>query len=557
MPIQLPQSLTTPARRLHAWLARLASPAQPGEPPAHITIGTTIIASQPERFGANVEVFDYEPWSANATLVNNWITDAGMEPVILRYKGTATGGGADWIENDAGPTTTAGDTIGDGFFDGAEVRVYRRDERGLRLLRAAVVARYLASAASGYRILLDRAGPPAKGGDVYFLSMIRDDAPTDCLPLQRADLAEADTCRVFPNWGDNTWVTKRRDRTSPAPAYHSQTSLKVTLGQSGEGGLLQFIAGSPQQERLNAFTPGQTYQLELWLKQEGIQDGKVRVRLYPYREHIRQAFIVTGEWARYQFTFTGPRRLPRDAVAQLHITGQGPGTFWVDNVRLHDTRQPPYAMRPEALRALHEFRPGTLRIWSGQTNRAWGTTLDNWLAPEGEGMRFWEPARGPAPGALFSLPTALSVARSAGAIPWLIVHPSFDEREWLNLMEYLAGPPDSPYGARRAAHGQTRPWTDEFERLRIEYGNETWNTLFQPWTFDTGAQYGEFAEYFWRVAQRSPYYTSVAPKIDFILGGRALRAGPGSYGDHARKASPSASCVSITSYVSGWDKRQI
>ena len=557
MPIPLPQSLAASARRVRDWLTRRSVPAQPGEPAAHITIGTTVIAAQPERFGVNVEVFDYEPWSANATLFNTWTTDAGMEPLILRLKGTATGGGEDWLANDAGPTTTAGDTVGDGFFDGAEARVYRRDEQGVRLLRAATVARYLASEASGYRILLDRPGPPVQAGDVYFLSIIRDDAPVDCLHPSRADLATADTWRVFPNWGDNRWVVKRRDRSTVAPAHGSQTSLRVTLTQAGEGGLVQFIAGSPQPGRLNAFTPGRPYQLDLWLKQEGVRDGKVRVWFYPYRERISQVFTVTGDWARYRFTFRGPRRLPREAIAQLNITCQGPGTFWVDNVRLYDPTQPPYALHPAALQALREFRPGTLRIWSGQTNRAWGTTLDNWLAPEGEGMRFWEPGRGPGPGSLFNLPTALRLARSLGAVPWLIVHPSFDEREWLNLVEYLAGPPDSPYGGRRAAHGQVQPWTDEFSQLRIEYGNETWNPLFQPWTFDNGTQYGQFAEYFWRVAQSSPYYTPVAHKLRFVLGGFLLIAGPTSYGARARKASPSASVVATTSYVSGWDWRQI
>ncbi len=511
----------------------------------------------PERFGVNVEVFDYEPWSANATLFNNWTTDGGMEPVILRLKGTATGGGEDWIANDAGPTTTAHQVIGDGFFDGADVRVYRRGEQGVYLLRTATVARYLAGEASGYRILLNRSGPPVQAGDIYFLSTIRDDAPTDCLHPARADLADADTWRVYPNWGDNRWVVKRRDATTAAPAQGSRTSLKVTLDGPGEGGLLQFVAGSPQQPQRNAFTPGHTYQLDLWLKQEGVRDGKVRVWFHPYRERISHTFTVTGEWARYRFTFRGPCHLPPDLVAQLNITCQGPGVFWVDNVRLYDPALPPYALHPAALQALHDFRPGTLRIWSGQTNRAWGTTLDNWLAPEGEGMRFWDPHHGPVGGALFCLPTALGVARSLGAIPWLIVHPSFDEGEWLNLMEYLAGPPDSPYGARRAADGQVCPWTDEFSELRIEYGNETWNALFQPWTFDNGTEYGQFAEYFWRVAQSSPYYTPVAPKLRFVLGGFSLQSGLTSYGARARQASPSAGLVATTSYVSGWDWRQI
>ena len=114
-----------------------------------ITIGTAVVAANPERFGTNIDVPGYQPWALNAPMVNCWIADGGIEPIILRHKGTATGGSATSIENDGGPTTAAGETLGDGFFDGAAVRVYRVVDGKARLLRAAAVARYLASAASG------------------------------------------------------------------------------------------------------------------------------------------------------------------------------------------------------------------------------------------------------------------------------------------------------------------------------------------------------------------------------------------------------------------------
>ncbi|MGA3117420.1 MAG: hypothetical protein ABSF90_23650 [Syntrophobacteraceae bacterium] len=331
--------------------------------------------------------------------------------------------------------------------------------------------------------------------------------------------------------------------------------MRIDNRSTMEGGILQFIAGSPKQDILNAFIPGKTYQLDLWLKQRNVAAGKVRVSLFPYRENIQHTFTVSADWVKYSFRFKGPRRLPRSGISRLNITFKGPGTLWVDNVHLFDTRQPPYAIRPEMVEALKEYRPGALRIWSGQTNTAWGTSLDNWIAPEGEGMRFWSPDRGPTPGTLFSLPSALAFARSSGARPWLIVHPSFSEVEWSHLIEYLAGPPTSPYGARRAACGQTSPWTDEFDRIHIEYGNETWNRLFRPWTFENGTQYGQFAEYFFQVAKSSPYYFH--GKIDFVLGGCFLSAGPRGYGARARQASPSSSTVGFTTYLASWDDNQI
>ncbi len=522
----------------------------PAAPPAEITIGTTVIVPHPERFGANVDVRDYVPWSLNSGAFNNLTGDGGMEPVILRYKGSATGGSATTIENNAGATTSAEETIADGFFDDAEVRVYRVVDGQVCLLRTNRVTRYLASAASGYAIILDREGPPVQAGDIYFLTLIRDNAPVDKVHPRLADLATADTWQI---WGDRARVTTHRDASTVAPAYGSRTSLRITNTSDREGGIVQAIAGDPIQNVFNAFDPRRTYRVTLWLKQEGVLGSAVEVSLSSSRKTIRHTFTVIRDWARYQFTFKGLRHLTGADMAHLCITFQGPGTLWADDVHISDRRYPPYALRSQVVRSITDYQPGTLRIWSGQTNIAWGTTLDNWLAPEGQGMRFWEPQHGPVPGALFSLPTALALARATGSIPWLIVHLSFDEQEWRNLIEYLAGPPTSPYGARRAAQGQVRPWTDVFRTIRIEYGNEAWNSAFHPWFFDSGTEYGQFATYFFGVARTSPFYTEVARRFEFIIGGWALSTGPHGYGARARQAG-SSSTIAVITYLRGWPR---
>ena len=556
--MSLGQRLRRIGSRFPARRAEQARDRDSGIARTEITIGTAVIAPNPERFGTNMDIPGYQPWALNAPMVNSWIADGGMEPIILRYKGTATGGSATSIANDGGPTTSACETIGDGFFDGAAVRVYRVVEGRARLLRAATVARYLASAASGYRILLDGEGPVVQAGDVYFLSLIRDDLPAELLHPRLRHVAGADTWRSYPSGGDRAGITMRRDSDSVAPEHGSRTSLRIAIAGATEGGVYQYLTGSAGQQIFNAFEPGRTYRVELWLRQQGVAEGEVAVWLAPYRGKIGRSFRVSGTWGAYQFTFRAPRRLPREALTALHITFRGPGTLWVDDVQLTDTRRPGYAVRPEVIRALTDFRPGTLRIWSGQTNTAWGTMLDNWLAPDGRGMRLWEPDRGPFPCAAFSLPTALAFARTTGALPWLIVNPSFDEAEWRNLIEYLAGPPTSPYGARRAARGQTRPWTQEFARIRIEYGNETWNAVpGLPWTFEGGTHYGQFAEHFFGAAKASPYYPSVADRVDFVLGGHTRSKWPRSYGVRARQSCPSSSVVSFALYMGGWVRGEL
>lgn len=524
----------------------------PGSPdaPADFSVGDQPIAVAPERFGLNLETPEYEMWTLSCGLFNTLVADGGCEPIILRYKGVAVGGDATSVHTR--PDELAHRTVTDGFFDGADIRVYRAEAGRLRLVRRDRVRRYLASETSGYRIQLAAEGPPVQAGDLYFIALERDDVPGASLRPEAAPLRDADLWLVYPNWGDNSAVTRRRDLDA-APAEGSRTSLRVTISAPMTGGLMQFVAGAPRQDALNTLTPGRAYRLDLWLRQEGIADGQVRVSLGPYAEPVEGDFAVGEAWAAYSLSFNAPHAISRETISALSITFQGPGDLWVDNVRLYETALPAYAPRPEALAALKAFRPGCLRLWSGHTNTAWGTSLENWLAADGEGLRLFHPDRGPISRFAPCLAAALSLTRAVGATPWLIVHPSFDETEWLGLMEYLAGPPDSPYGARRAAHGQTRPWTDEFARLRLEFSNEPWCQIFPPWAFDNGTLAGQVAEYFFQVVRSSPYYAAVANRLDLVFGGQLMSFGPFGFGAMARRESATTDILAMSSYLGGWD----
>ncbi|MEW6302216.1 MAG: immunoglobulin domain-containing protein [Verrucomicrobiota bacterium] len=108
--------------------------------PADITIGTLVVAPDPQRFGVNLR----EP-----SELNNFTGDPGFEPTTIRRQHRATGGGANYIVNDASvqysPTTSHFNTLQDGFFDGAHVRVYRPSTNGgpLQFVRAGIVTNYV------------------------------------------------------------------------------------------------------------------------------------------------------------------------------------------------------------------------------------------------------------------------------------------------------------------------------------------------------------------------------------------------------------------------------
>ncbi|MBI5817780.1 MAG: hypothetical protein HZA88_02245 [Verrucomicrobia bacterium] len=103
--------------------------------PADFTVGSYVLAANPQRFGVNLALSGYPDY-------NNWTADPGMEAIVLRRQATATGGGANWIENSSGATTSHWDTLGDGFFNGATVRVYRVVSGAVQLVRTDMVRDY-------------------------------------------------------------------------------------------------------------------------------------------------------------------------------------------------------------------------------------------------------------------------------------------------------------------------------------------------------------------------------------------------------------------------------
>jgi hypothetical protein len=89
------------------------------------------------------------------------------------------------------------------------------------------------------------------------------------------------------------------------------------------------------------------------------------------------------------------------------------------------------------------------------------------------------------------------------------------------LIEYLAAPASSPYGAKRAALGQVAPWTSVFPSIHLELGNEEWNALTFPGAaMPDPVAYGERAKEVFMAARSSPFY--VPGKFDLVIGSFVL-----------------------------------
>ncbi len=404
-------------------------------------------------------------------------------------------------------------------------------------------------------------------GDFYLLDSNPANVPMDRLsPRIRTFFSGNDTWREVGGATApfNRPVQKTRDTSTKCPDHGGHSSLKLTAPgpDSYEVSARQFRWSAPD-SFYGALVPGRLYRVEVWLKQEGVLGGEVSFRMTNAYSAVAHTWPnVTGEWQKYTFDFTAPAYPAANTGTVEHVLAfTGPGSVWFDNLFIYDPSQPPFALRPEAKQALTDFAPGWIRSHSGHTNGTLGSTMEDWTNPDALAMNQFSIAGGRGrPEQPYRLPMMLQLAKDTGSNPWLIVGSYMDEQEWANFIEYLAGPAGTTYGDKRIEHrgGITTPWTDEFPRIRIEYGNEMWNPVFE-WTL-SGAQHGAFAEYFFNKARQSPYFASFAGKVDFVLNGQLVSTGVGGYGAAAIQAptatgasSNAANFANLALYLGGWD----
>ncbi|MEW5769568.1 MAG: hypothetical protein AB1831_04310 [Pseudomonadota bacterium] len=346
-----------------------------------------------------------------------------------------------------------------------------------------------------------------------------------------------------------------------------ETCLKLDLGLANKATLATYNHSGTAQSWYPVLE-AKPYTVEFWMRANG-RGGHARFMLTGYYHDsipsVRPIdFQVGPTWRKYTATFTPPRVQESDRPNQMLLELSGPGTFYVDNFRVYRADLGYQEMPPEDYAALRASGMQALRT-HGIVNTRFRThdmaQLTNPPGVVGSGTQ-----------QLNTLPQLLGMMRKAGKRPWLQVEFHMSPEEWLGLIEYLAAPYDpasdtpeaKPWAYKRYQQGQTRPWTEEFDRIYSELSNETWNRLFYPWVFDAmtdtasgrkyspGQVYGMYQEYVLSILRGSPYWQAadLDRKFRFVLGGWANQ----SYGRDAAAFSPSSDYLTIAAYNGGWDE---
>lgn len=537
----------------------------------------------------------------------NLIPDAGFEPFQIRkyWRVVETGSenGYPWINVDRGGLTTW-DLVTTGYLNGASYRLYRivdaqgrplplsaeyldlsRADRFIRVGEGTVPEAGARNLPHGgfvdepgeQRIYLDGPAPRVWDYIVFDKRILEPDLAWSHPRLDETGHTDAVAESWRRGWGheEAEIAIRRRAHVDPTPGamrfpgdsfYEFDARVRGPVAMHGPY-IFFPVNDNPESDWYSTLEPGHSYRYEAWMRGEGLgAGGEVELGFFSMYESISAEFSVTEEWALYGFEFIAPRRPTHDGWhAGPAIRFTGPGKLQLDNVRLFRIDAPEQAddlfvPSPMLLEELLATQPeggpkGFVRDLYVMLNDASMASLLS-PYPDARIVYDWYIA---AQGGSMTLPGFLDYVCRTGDTqatrmkPWLNISTKASEEEWAMLIEFLAAPIDPEDPADVAAkpwaylryleRGVATPWTDEFDRIIIEFANETWHNgaVEEQWTgwhrdywvHHGGYEFGLWAQFIGEyLAEHSPWFAPAreAGKIELLMGSN--------YGDYAEVGFP-------------------
>jgi len=317
------------------------------------------------------------------------------------------------------------------------------------------------------------------------------------------------------------------------------------------------------------FPTGQTYRMECWVYGEGMTNDTLNFYYMNYIDAVVTG-IVNGAWTKLSADFDATHWITNaSGIFGPEFRFEGPGTVYIDNAIVYNVNDPEgpchasqhvYDLWEEYIGPTNLTQKGPMRL--GFIDDPFKHVLN----PSIMSMRMGSLGSGAYRACDMHLEDMLKVACRSGSspetrlMPWIIASLEWSETDYVNLIEYLAGPAGTPYGDLRIKQrdGVTTPWTDEFREIFIEMGNEPWNYLyffnFGGGTPEAGATYGRWCQYIWdHVWTNSAYMTDI---IKPVLGGWNGARSTNSFTANARRECPRSEHVGMTMYMGGWEAGQ-
>lgn len=476
----------------HPHAASLAAAPPPGNGVTTIIIGTQVLRTGVERFGINLSGQGF--YDSGQMLRNLVARNPGFEgeiwQSILRCKVASATTCTEENQYTQWPA---------GFLDGARFQILSGAAEGLE---GTVLGNTAAAPPNGITLRFAPLARPIKTGDFLLLRM---DKPGDAAAGWWPDLH-----------GGATFATERTDL---PPHTAGRQALRIEAAGSGQSATLSSYFDSleghsfvqlhgPYDIRFRAKPLSGSEQIAVSLSRLDTVHGRT--------EFFARTVRLAPGWHDYSFPFQAHEDGRAVGTVGLQFTLTS-GEALLDDVSVASAVSgPASAFRPEVVQALRELHPGTLRYMDN--GGSFGSSLDNLLQPE-----FARQRAGYSTQALrqedipIGLEDFLELCAAVGADPWISLPAGFLPVESPHLIEFLTGPPTSPYGAKRAALGHSPSWAQSFHTIHLELGNEQWNSRsFAGATIHDPTAYAHRAGVVFGAMRRAPGFGS--GHFDLIAG---------------------------------------
>jgi alpha-L-arabinofuranosidase len=480
----------------HAGAQRNAATEGNGSSVTNIAIDGTIAQSDIKRLGINITTQSY--YDSGQVLRNLVFRNPGFEgeiwQTILRCKAVTATSCTDWNQWGQWPAN---------FLEGGQFEFISGPAVG----QSGTVTMSLPAQSQ----IQDQ------GTTIGFAPLAKVPAANDFVIVKKSIPGNAETSWFLNASGGGVFDTEFSDL---SPQTQGKQALRVSAEGSGRWADVSSIFDSMANRsfvRLNG-----PYRLSFRAKGVG-GENQLRVSLVRQTKHetkfFEKGFKLSNKWADYSYDFNAAENgvEPGSVILKFSIANS---SILLDDVSLASTTADnPTPFRDEVVSTLKDLHPGILRYWDSETS---GSTIDNLIAPALARQRAGSSSRSAtAEDAAIGLHEFLQLCEAVDAEPYFDMPAAMSPEEAKNLIEYFAGAPSTPYGAKRAARGQTAPWTTVFPVIHLELGNEQWNgPVFPGLTITDGVVYGKRAKDIFAAAKSSPSYQ--AAKFDLVLGAQAV-----------------------------------
>ncbi len=256
------------------------------------------------RFGMNLStVRSFSGWNSDYML-NCFTKNTGFEPIISQHGWIADGGGADFLEHNTGAGLHWWDCIGDDYWNGGECWIYRIENGKYNLLRKSIVKKCISGRGAENRLYFTEKGPAVRSGDVYSLRKTFYTSPkkfaTDRMKEKthpKTGIVQSSTIGGGKVNSQHDWLL---DSQHVCPEGGSTTSLKIEFSPYKDKNpncyTHEFVTDV---RRTGYFYENKEYKFEVWLRQEGSEDGLINIEFGPF---FKQTVTVTDQWKKYEGT---------------------------------------------------------------------------------------------------------------------------------------------------------------------------------------------------------------------------------------------------------------